>query len=66
MFGLSITENRGGFIMKKSSLYFIYGLLLVIIANTADNRLAIWLATIFATLYIILSLVLSYIEDKYN
>ena len=52
--------------MKKSSLYFIYGLLFIIIANTAENRLSIWLATIFAILNIILSLVLYYIEDKYN
>ena len=52
--------------MKKSSLYFIYSLLFVIIANTAENRLAIGLTTICAALYIIASLVLSYIEDKYN
>ena len=32
--------------MKKSSLYFIYGLLFVIIANTSENRLAIGLMTI--------------------
>lgn len=65
MFGQLITENSGG-IMKKSSLYFIYGLLFVILATTAENRLSIWLATIFAILNLILSLVLYYIEDKYN
>ena len=52
--------------MKKSSLYFIYGLLFIIIANTAENRLAIGIAIIGAALNIILSLVLYYIEDKYN
>ena len=66
IFGQLITENSGGFIMKKSSLYFIYGLLFAIIATTAENRLVIGLATIFAILNIILSLVLYYIEDKYN
>ena len=52
--------------MKKSSLYFIYGLLFVIIAIVAENRLAIGIAIIGAALNIILSLVLYYIEDKYN
>ena len=52
--------------MKKSSLYFIYCLLFIIIANTAEDRLAIGLAIICAALYIIVSLVLSYVEDKYN
>ena len=52
--------------MKKSNLYFIYGLLFIIIANTSENRLAIGLAIIAAALYIIVSLVISYIEDKYN
>ena len=66
MFGLSITENSGGCVMKKSSLYFIYGLLFSIIAIVAENRLAIGLTTICAALSIILSLVLYYIEDKYN
>lgn len=64
MFGLLITENSGGYIMKKSSLYFIYGLLFIIIANTAENRLAIGLMTINAVLYIILSGVMYYFEDK--
>ncbi len=66
MFGLLITENSGGVIMKKSSLYFIYGLLFIIIANTSGSKLVIGLATICAALYVIASLVLSYIEDKYN
>ena len=55
-----------GCIMKKSSLYFIYGLLFIIIANVADNRIVAGLTAIFAVLYIILSIVLSFIEDKYN
>ena len=66
MFGLLITENSGGCVMKKSSLYFIYGLLFVIIAIVAENRLAIGLAIICAALSMILSLVLYYIEDKYK
>ncbi len=66
MFGLLITENRGGYIMKKSSLYFIYGLLFAIISNVADNRMVAGLTAICAILYIIASLVLSYFEDKYN
>ena len=64
MFGLLITENSGGFIMKKSSLYFIYGLLFIIIANIAESRLVIGLSAIGAVLSMILSLVLSFIEDK--
>jgi len=52
--------------MKKSSLYCIYGLLFIIIGNTAEDRLVIGLAIIGAALNIILSLVLYYIEDKYN
>lgn len=50
--------------MKKSSLYFIYGLLFVIISNVADNRMIAGLTAVFAALYIIASLVLSYFEDK--
>lgn len=66
MFGLLITENSGGFIMKKSDLYFIYGLLFAIISNVADNRILAGLTAICAILYIIASWVLSYVEDKYN
>ena len=66
MCGQLILRDRGGDIMKKSSLYFIYGLLFIIIANTSGNKLVIGLAAIFAVLYIILSLILSYIEGKYN
>ena len=50
--------------MKKSSLYLIYGLLLAIIANVADNRIIAGLTAICAILYIIASLVLYYFEDK--
>ena len=64
IFGQLITENSGGFIMKKSSLYFIYGLLFIIIGNTAEDRLVIGVAIICAVLNIIASLVLSYVEDK--
>lgn len=52
--------------MKKSNLYFIYGLLFIIISNTAENRLVIGLMIINAVLYIIASIVMYYIEDKYN
>lgn len=52
--------------MKKSNLYFIYGLLFAIISNVADNRLMAGLAAICAILYVIASLVLSYFEDKYR
>ena len=52
--------------MKKSNLCFIYGMLFAIMANVADNRLIIGLAAIFAVLYIISSLALSYFEDKYK
>ena len=50
--------------MKKGSLYFIYGLLFIIIGNTAEDRLVIGVAIICAVLSMILSLVLYYIEDK--
>lgn len=52
--------------MKKSSLYFIYGLLFAIISNVADDRFIVGLTAICAILYIIASLVLGYFEDKYN
>lgn len=52
--------------MKKSSLFFIYGLLFAIMANVVDNRLMAGLAAICAILYVIASLVLSYFEDKYK
>ena len=52
--------------MKKSSLYFIYALLFVIISNVVDGRIAAGVAIICAALYAIVSLVLSYVEDKYN
>lgn len=66
MFGLLITENSGGVIMKKSDLYFIYALLFGIISNVVDNRMVAGLMAICAILYIIASLVMYYIEDKYN
>ena len=50
--------------MKKSSLYFIYGLLFAIISNVADSRIIAGLTAICAILYIIASMVLSYVEDK--
>lgn len=52
--------------MKKSSLYFIYGLLFVIISDVTDNRIIAGLMAICAALYLIASLVLSYFENKYN
>ena len=52
--------------MKKSNLYFIYGLLFAIISNVADNKIVIILTGFFAASFMIISLVLSYFEDKYN
>lgn len=52
--------------MKKSSLYFIYGLLFAIIANVVENRLVIGLASVAALLHITASIILYYFEDKYN
>lgn len=52
--------------MKKSSLYFIYALLLVIISYVANSRITAGVAIIWAVLYIIASMVLSYVEDKYK
>ena len=66
MCGQLILRDRGGDIMKKSSLYFIYGLLFAIIASVADSRIIVVLAAIFAVLYIILSFALAYFEDKYK
>ncbi len=66
MFGLLITENSGGYIMKKSSLYFIYGLLFIIIANTSGNKLVIGLTAIAAVLNIFTAFILAYLEDKYK
>jgi len=66
IFGRLILRDSGGHIMKKSSLYSIYALLFVIIANVADNRLIIGLTAICAILYLIASLVLYYFEDKYK
>ena len=52
--------------MKKSSLYSIYALLFAILSNVADNRIIAGLTAIFAILYLIASLVLYYIDNKYN
>jgi preprotein translocase subunit SecG len=66
MCGQLILRDRGGDIMKKSNLYFIYGLLFAIISNVADNRLMIGLTAIFAVVFMITSLALGYLEDKYK
>ena len=52
--------------MKKSSLYFIYGLLFVILSNVADNRIIAGLTAICAVVFMITSLALGYLEDKYK
>lgn len=52
--------------MKKSSLYFIYALLFAILCNVSDNKIVVGLTAACTVSYIIASLVLSYIEDKYN
>ena len=52
--------------MKKSNLFFIYGLLLAILSNVADNKLVIGLTAIFAILYVITAFIFAYLEDKYK
>jgi len=64
MFGQLITENSGGFIMKKSSLYFIYAILFAILCNVSDNKIVVVLTAICTVSYGVASLVLSYVEDK--
>ena len=62
--------KKSRYLIIKSSLYFIYGfiygLLFSMIANTTENRLVIGLTITCAALFVIASLILSYIEDKYN
>lgn len=52
--------------MKKSSLFFIYGLLFVIISSVADNRIIAGLTAIYAVVFMITSLAFGYLEDKYK
>lgn len=52
--------------MKKSNLYFIYGLLFAILSNVADNRIIAGLTAICAVVFMITSLALGYLEDKYK
>ena len=68
MFGLLITENSGGCVMKKSSLYFIYGLLFAILANVAENLIVMVMAIaiVGVLMFTVAAIVMYYIEDKYN
>ena len=66
MFGLLITENSGGCVMKKSSLYFIYGLLFAILANVAENLIVMAIAIVGVLMFTVAAIVMYYIEDKYN
>ena len=66
MFGLLITENSGGFIMKKSSLYFIYVLLFAILVSVAENLVVMAIAIAGVLMFTVAAIVMYYIEDKYN
>jgi hypothetical protein len=66
MFGLLITENSGGFIMKKSSLYFIYMLLFAILASVAENLIVMAIATAGLLMFTVAAIVMYYIENKSN
>ena len=66
MFGLLITENSGGYIMKKSSLYFIYVLLFAILANVSKNLIGTVIATVGLLMFTVAAIVMYYIEDKSN
>ena len=52
--------------MKKSSLYFIYAILFAILCNVSENKIVVGLTAVCTVSYGVASLVLSYIEDKYN
>ena len=66
MFGQLITGNSGGDIMKKSSLYFIYGLLFTIIAIVSEKLIVTAIATVGVLIFTFGAIVAYYIEDKYN
>ena len=66
MFGLLITENSGGYIMKKSSLYFIYMLLFAILANVAEKLVVMAIATVGVLIFTFGAIVMYYFEDKNN
>ena len=66
MFGLLITENSGGCVMKKSSLYFIYGLLFAILATVSEKLIVTAIATVGVLIFTFGAIVAYYIEDKYN
>ena len=66
MFGLLITENSGGYIMKKSSLYFIYMLLFAILANVAEKLIVMAIATVGVLIFTFGAIVMYYFEDKSN
>jgi uncharacterized membrane protein YdbT with pleckstrin-like domain len=52
--------------MKKSSLYFIYGLLFAILANVAENLIVMAIAIVGVLMFTVAAIVMYYIEDKYN
>ena len=52
--------------MKKSSLYFIYGLLFAILANVAEKLVVMAIATVGVLIFTFGAIVMYYIEDKYN
>jgi hypothetical protein len=64
MYGRLTLRNSGGGIMKKSSLYFIYALLFVIIANVAEKLIVTAIATVGVLIFTFGAIVMYYIEDK--
>ena len=66
MFGRLILGDRGGLIMKKSSLYFIYMLLFAILANVAEKLIVMAIATAGLLMFTVAAIVMYYIEDKYK
>ena len=66
MCGQLILRDRGGDIMKKSNLYFIYAVLFAILCNVSENKIVVGLTAVCTVSYGVASLVLSYFENKHN
>lgn len=52
--------------MKKSNLYFIYGLLFAILATVSEKLIVTAIATVGVLIFTFGAIVAYYIEDKYN
>ena len=57
-------KDKGGYIMKKSSLYFIYMLLFAILSNVAENLIVTVIATAGLLIFTVGAIAMYYIEDK--